>query len=239
MILATAQPYFAPFPGFFYKAAQADLLVILDDVQFPRGTTWITRNRFKNAVGSFWITIPVWKKGLGLQKIRNVRICHEGRWAKKHLITLSTAYGRSPFIKDHLPLFENLFSSTHKTLIDLNLYMIRYLMEQLQIETPIRLQSEFPTVQKGNRLLVELCRRFGARHFLAQSPAKKYLNPRLFSESGITLSFFRPPTPVYPQLWGHFIPNLSALDLLLNCGPKAHQILFWSGNTQGGSRSFG
>ena len=225
MILAAAQPYFAPFPGFFYKAAQADLFIILDDVQFPRGTTWITRNRFKNASGSFWMTIPVWKKGLGLQKIRDVRICHEGRWAKKHMTTLISAYSRSPFIKDHLPLLENLFSSSHKTITDLNLYMIRYLMEQLQIKTDIRLLSECPIAQKGDTLLVELCRRFGAHYFLAQSPAKKYLNPRLFSESGITLSFFRPPIPVYPQLWGHFIPNLSTLDLLLNCGPKAHDIL--------------
>jgi hypothetical protein len=235
MILAAAQPYFAPFAGFFYKAARVDLLVILDDVQFPRGTTWITRNRFKNAAGSFWMTIPVWKKGLGLQKIRDVRICHEGRWAKKHLTTLITAYSGSPFIKDHLPFLENLFSPSYTTIIDLNLYLIRYVMEQLRIETDIRLQSEFPLAQKGNTLLVELCRRFGASHFLAQSPAKKYLNSRLFSESGITLSFFRPPIPVYPQLWGHFIPNLSTLDLLLNCGPKAHDILLGLERPRGGS----
>lgn len=225
MILATAQPYFAPFPGFFYKAAQADLLVILDDVQFPRGTTWITRNRFKNAIGSYWMTIPVWKKGLGLQKIRDVRICHEGRWAKKHMTTLVTTYGHSPFMKDHLPLLENLFSNSHKTIVDLNLHIIRYLMEQLRIETDIRLLSEFPTDQRGNALLVELCHRLGANDLLAQKAAKKYLSPRLFSKAGIRLLFFRPPIPIYPQLWGHFIPNLSTLDLLLNCGPKSHDIL--------------
>ncbi|MBW1702349.1 MAG: WbqC family protein [Deltaproteobacteria bacterium] len=28
-----------------------------------------------------------------------------------------------------------------------------------------------------------------------------------------------------PQLWGPFIPNLSAFDLVFNCGPKAHTIL--------------
>jgi len=26
-------------------------------------------------------------------------------------------------------------------------------------------------------------------------------------------------------LWGDFIANLSAFDLVLNCGPKAHDIL--------------
>jgi len=76
MILSTNQPYFAPYPGFFYKAHLSDCLVILDDVQFPHKTTWISRNRFKNDQGTFWMTIPVLKKGLGLQKISQVRICH-------------------------------------------------------------------------------------------------------------------------------------------------------------------
>ena len=40
---------------------------------------------------------------------------------------------------------------------------------------------------------------------------------------------FRPP--VYPQLWGDFIYNLSALDLLLNCGPKSREIVLGEGST--------
>ena len=82
MIISTNQPYFAPYPGFFYKAHLSDYFVILDDVQFPRKTTWITRNRFKNDQGTLWMTIPVRKKGLGLQKISEVRICHAGNWKK-------------------------------------------------------------------------------------------------------------------------------------------------------------
>jgi len=74
MILSADRPYFAPFPGLFYKAHLCDVLVILDTVQFPRRTTWMNRNRFKNSQGTLWITVPVWKKGLGLQKIQDVRI---------------------------------------------------------------------------------------------------------------------------------------------------------------------
>jgi hypothetical protein len=44
-------------------------------------------------------------------------------------------------------------------------------------------------------------------------------------EAGVKLRFFKMSHPVYPQLWGDFIPNLSSFDLLLNCGPKAHDIL--------------
>jgi hypothetical protein len=66
MIVSANQPLFAPFPGFFSKAYLSDTMVILDDVQFPRGFTWITRNRFKNDGGPLWITILVWRKSLGL-----------------------------------------------------------------------------------------------------------------------------------------------------------------------------
>jgi hypothetical protein len=84
MILSTYQPYFAPFPGFFHKMLLSDIFVLLDEVQFPRGTTWITRNRFKHDQGSLWITVPVRKKGLGLQRINEVKICHEAPSARKH-----------------------------------------------------------------------------------------------------------------------------------------------------------
>ena len=226
MILSANQPYFSPFPGFFYKAHLADIFVILDDVQFPRGTTWLSRNRFKNDQGILWITVPVWKKGLGLQKINEVGICYEGRWTKKHLISLKTAYAKAPYFGDHLNFLENIFSSGSEKLIELNMAVIRYLMQYLQIDTQVILLSELGIKAKGDRLLMEICTKVGADRLLVQSPAKKYLNKELFRQAGIQLKFFIPPSPIYPQLWGDFIPNLSALDLILNCGTKAPDILF-------------
>ena len=225
MIVSVNQPYFFPYSGFFYKAHHSDIFVILDTVQFPRGTTWITRNRFKNHRGTLWMTVPIKKKGLGLQKINAVRICHDGRWAKKHLKSLKDAYANAPYFKDHLNFLEGLFSIKFEKLMDFNLKIIRYLMNHLQINTKIVLLSELDIKAKGDKLLVEICRRLEASRFLAQSPAIKYLDADRFTEAGIQLTDVTPPSPVYPQLWGSFIPNLSALDLVLNCGSKAHDIM--------------
>ncbi len=225
MILSTNQPYFAPFPGFFYKAHRADIFVILDQVQFPLGTTWLSRNRLKNDQGTLWMTVPVWKKGLGLQKIDDVKICHEGRWAKKHMESLKSAYGKAPFFRDHLDFVEGLFSSRIEKLVDLNMEIIRYLMGQLHVETKLILLSQLGIEARGDQLLIEVCNKLGASHFLAQHAAKKYLNQGLFQEAGIELKYFKLPSLVYPQLWGNFIPNLSTFDILFNCGPKARDIL--------------
>jgi hypothetical protein len=224
MILSAHQPYFAPFPGFFYKAYRSDLFVILDNVQFPQGTTWISRNRFKSHQGALWITVPVWKKGLGLQKISEVRICHEGRWAKKHLESLKTAYGKAPYLSEHLGFLEEMFSEKNEKLMDLNLALIHYLMRALDIQTKAVLLSDLNVSSTGSRRLVDLCTKLGASRFIAQTPARKFIDEKLFQDAGVEISFLNPPALIYPQLWGDFIANLSAFDLVLNCGPKAHDI---------------
>ena len=225
MILSTNQPYFAPFPGFFYKAHLSDVFVILDSVQFPRGTTWITRNRFKNDQGTLWMTIPVWKKGLGLQRIDEVRICHEGRWSRKLLASLKHAYADAPYLSDHLDAAEQMFSARSDKLIDLNMAIIRHLMRYLGIETETMALSALGITAKGDQLLIEICKQLGVSTYLTQHAAQKYLNADIFRKAGIRLQYFKPPSYTYPQLWGDFIPNLSAFDLLFNCGPKAHDIL--------------
>ncbi len=225
MIVSVNQPYFAPFPGFFYKAGLSDLLVILDEVQFPRGTTWISRNRFKNDQGTLWLTIPVWKKGLGLQKISEVRICHEGRWPRKHLESLKSAYGRSPFFEEHVDFLQELFTSPPALLLEMNLRIISSLLSRLGVEAGFVLLSSLGVKGAGENLLVEICRAVGASTFLAPNQARKYLTPEVFQERGVSLRFFRYVAPVYPQLWGEFVANLSAFDLLFNCGPKAWEVL--------------
>lgn len=225
MVISASPPFFCPFPGFFYKALYSDVLVILDDIQFPRGTTWINRNRFKNDQGVLWLTIPVWKKGLGLQNINQVRICPEGRWQRKHLQSLKSAYGHAPYLGDHLPFLEEVFARPWEKLGELNLAIIRHLMGSLQIETRLVLLSELGIRAKGTQLLIGICRALEASTFLAPRQAEKYLDAALFQERGIALSFFKYQAPIYPQLWGDFLANLSTFDLIFNCGPRARDIL--------------
>ena len=225
MIVSTHQPYFIPYAGFFYKARQSDIFVILDNVQFPQGTTWISRNRLKNDQGTLWLTVPVWKKGLGLQSINDVRICHAFRWISKHLASLKCAYARAPYLADHLPFVEATYRARFESLIDLNMAFIRYLFRQLNIDSEIKLQSELGIQSTGHQLLVDICRQLGASVYLAQPQARKYLDGELFEKEGLQIRFLKPPAWVYPQLWGPFIANLSVFDMLFNCGPKAQKII--------------
>jgi hypothetical protein len=225
MIVSVSQPYFAPFPGFFAKVSHSDIFVLLDEVQFPRGGTWLTRNRFKNDQGTFFVTVPVWRKGLGLQKIADVKICYERPWSRKFAASLQASYAQAPFYKKHMEFLKDILSEKHERLLDLNIEIIRYVINQFQISARVILLSELGIKATEPRLTLDVCKKLGASHFLAQRSARKYLDSKMFQSAGIQLVFFNPRPPVYPQLWGAFSPNLSAFDLLFNCGPSARDIL--------------
>ena len=74
-------------------------------------------------------------------------------------------------------------------------------------------------------LLIEACKYFKASSYLAPAAAGKYLDHQIFEKAGIELAFHKTRSCVYPQLWGKFIPDLSAFDLIFNCGPKSHDIM--------------
>ena len=225
MIISASQPYFAPYPGFFYKAFCSDVLVLLDTVQFPRGTTWMTRNRFKNDQGTLWMTIPVKKKGLGLQRIDQVEIFRDGRWPRKYLRSLETTYSDAPWFPDHFDFIRDLFFPGFVRLVDMNTTIIRYIADLLKVKAKIILLSDLGIEESGDLLLIRICQALGATRFLAQEPAKKYIRGESFENERVQLEFIKPPVPVYPQLWGGFLPNLSIFDLIFCCGPKASDII--------------
>jgi len=225
MIISTIQPYFAPYPGFFYKAYLSDYLVILDDVQFPLKTTWITRNRIKNDQGTLWMTIPVMKKGLGLQRIRDVKICQTGNWKKKHLLSFKSAYSHAPFFQDHIHQIEQIFTSHYDFLQDLNMEIINYILRFLRIKTQIVLMSELGVSGKGMKLIIDICKSLDTNQYLIQSSALRYYDSVQFESAGIELITFKKPEYIYPQMWGEYIANLSILDMMFTCGPKSRDII--------------
>lgn len=226
MIIACHQPAFLPWSGFFYKTMRADCLVLLDEVQFARGFTWVNRNRLKNEQGELWLSVPVCKKGRGLQTIKEVEICYERNWLRKHLQSLRQHYRHAPYYEDHQIQLEDLFHQRWKRLVDLNVGLIRYLAKSLGIaNTAFLLQSELKVRGHGSDLLINVCERIGAQEYLAPAASMKYLDADLFRKHGVSIMSYSFFPPIYPQLYGKFISDLSFLDLLLTCGGKSRDII--------------
>ena len=92
------------------------------------------------------------------------------------------------------------------------------LSELFDIAVPRVFASELQCTGTSNKLLVNILRKVGATHYLSGPGARAYFDPAPFVEAGIKVVWQDFEHPVYPQLHGEFIPYLSSIDMLFNCG---------------------
>ncbi len=222
--------------GYFYLVKQADVYVFLDHVQFEKNS-WQSRNRIKGPKDAIWLTIPTHHKGL--EAIKDVVIDNTQLWAKKHLLAIKTCYGKAPYFKDYLPFFESVYAAEWKLLADLNIYLIKYLSSQLGLFPVFVRSSELNVLGKRTEMVLNICKSLKADRYLASVGAGDYMRQDgaelLFKDAGIKAELMEYKAPVYQQLFGEYLSNLSIIDLLLNHGRNKSKLLlnkgtatFWS-----------
>jgi hypothetical protein len=67
---------------------------------------------------------------------------------------------------------------------------------------------------------VDLVSAIGGDIYLSGPMGKDYLDLQLFEEKKIHVTFQDFKHPIYPQQYNGFEPYMSAIDALLNAGPK-------------------
>ncbi len=218
MRVAIHQPQFMPWLGYLDKIDQADLFVVLDSVQFKKNE-WQNRNRIRTAQGWQWITVPVLHK-FG-QRLDEVRINQQRDWQGRHLRALEMHYGRAPHLDQYLKELREIYRRTWDRLTDINLAVIRWLLDAFGIKTPLRLASEMHLRNEPTDRLIDICRAVGATQYVAGAGAAHYLDRMRFEASGVWLEEQHFRHPIYPQCYEPFVPGMAAIDLLLTCGDDA------------------
>ena len=222
IVLAAHQPQYLPYLGYFHKMKHADVFVILDDVQFKKNE-WQNRNKVKGKdKKEIWLTVPVIHR-FG-QAINEVIIRNDIKWQRKHKNTIITYYSKAK----HFYLFDKfkiLWEKEYEKLVNVNLDSIKIIMEIFKIKTPLYLSSELKINETKTKRLVALCKEFSAKYYLSGIGAKNYLDIELFKKEGIEVIWQDFKHPVYNQLWGDFVENLSAIDIILNEGEKAAEMI--------------
>ncbi len=234
MRLVIMQPSFMPWLGYFDLFLHADLFLVYDNVQYDKDG-WRNRNRIKTPNGPQWITVPVLTKGQNKPTNRDIRVNNLENWQRKHLGSLQMNYAKAPYFKEVFPMIESIYTHSWDLLIDLNMACIEKLCQYLGIQTPMRFVSEvkIDLPEGKNEKLIRLCREVGATEFYEPKGGEGYIDPVQFEQAGIRLTFQDYAHPVYPQLHGEFVSQLSTLDLLFNCGPASAEILRASSNLAG------
>ncbi len=224
MDFAIHQPSFIPWPGFFFKAQHTDILILLDSVQFPRGFSWVNRNRIKGPVGEIWLTLPVLKKGLGLQAINQVMLLPDERWRRKHLNTLEHCYKNAPYFETLFAKIKTIYQKSDQW-SEMNIDLIRVCDSVYKSGTKMVKQSELQVSGRAMELIVKAARAINGTRLVSLTSARAHIDATFLKKKGVKIKWIRYSHPVYPQLWGDFIKNLSILDLLFCYGPEAKTIV--------------
>ncbi|MDI6739255.1 MAG: WbqC family protein [Candidatus Edwardsbacteria bacterium] len=220
MVLSAHQPNYLPWPGFFQKMARCDVFVLLDAVQYAR-RSYTARCLVKGADGKkHWLTVPVFKTGRYHQTVAEVEIDNQDPWQNTHRRTLESVYAKAPYFREHQWLLDLAYGKPWNSLCELNTALITALAERLDIKPRIVRLSELSVEGHSTELLVGICRKLGADTYRSGPSGKKYLDEEKFQMAGIKCDIFRYWPEPYPQLWGDFVPGLSLVDLLFNCGPE-------------------
>jgi hypothetical protein len=224
MIVGGHQPEYLPYFNFFCKLIYADMFVLVDHVQFvPKA--FHNRNYIRSSTGKILLTVPVMTANRSRQRIRDVEIHKDIAWPRRQWKSILLNYRKAPFFDAYAGKFEAVYSRSWTWLVDLNAELISVFMESLGIKKNIAFSSELGIGGHNTDLLIEICRTVGGHAYLSGTGARRYVEEDKFVAAGLRHHILETRHPVYRQCHTGFIPNLSTLDLLFNCGPTASEII--------------
>ena len=217
-VVAIHQPEYLPWLGFFKKMMNSEIFVFLDDAQF-RKKGWQNRNRIRINDGTALLSIPVHTHSY--PKINEVTIDNEKNWSIRHKKSILYNYARAPYFDEIKDFVEYIFEKKFQYLVDLNTEIIKFIMNELEIKSKIVFSSELEISKKGTERVLDICKAVDADHYITGTFwAESNLRVEEFKKSNIDVEFQKFQHPIYKQIHGEFIPEMSIIDLLFYEGRK-------------------
>lgn len=220
MKVAIHQPQYFPWSPYVHKAMSADIFVYLDTVQFSKNGVQ-NRNQIKTPQGAHWLTIPV-KHHLG-QLLLETRIA-DPRIGEKHWKTIKANYTKAPGFVRWADELHSLLLTETEHLVDIAIRSTEWMLEKLSVTAQRVRASDIPNISgAGSKLVASICEALKADCYLTGTGALAYLQPSDFAASGCEINVQDWQRLDYDQQYAElgFLPDLSALDLLMNCPDTA------------------
>lgn len=186
ILLPTA--YLSPI-RWFQEIKTHDSINIICGEQFQK-QTYRSRATILGANGPLNLIVPVSRPFGKNTSTKDVLISYQENWQKDHSKAIISAYGRAPYYSYFGEELLAIINSKYQTLAELNLELIKFLVEAFDIDCEVKNEN---SNLKVSRLLHEL------------------MQPKLRCNFEVT-----PYNQVLSE--GEFEPNLSALDALFNIG---------------------
>ena len=217
-IVASMQPYFFPYIGYWQLIHAADYFVLADESQYmSRG--WVHRNRILKPGGGWqYIIVPV-KKHAMTESIKNVEASSDQKWKELIVRQLAHYNKKARYFGETIEVIDDiLFNNKEQSIGAINCAAIKKMCAHLDINRQIIISSEhnfdYSNVADAGDWALRESEQLGATDYINPAAGAALYDRAKFSSSNIKLSFLKSKEIVYSQQ-GVFEPSLSIIDVLM------------------------
>jgi hypothetical protein len=213
-----SQSMLFPWRGMLEQVRLADVFVHYDDVQFSKGS-FTNRVQVKTAAGMRWMTVPTPGLHLG-QCIDAVALADHDTWVPRHLALLRQSFDRAPHASDALALAQEVYAARDATLDRLARRSLMALVDYFGLASGRSFVDvkDLAVAGSGSERVLQVVQRLGGNTYVTGHGAARYLDHEAFARAGVEVEYIDYRLTPYPQLHGDFVPYVTALDLVANCG---------------------
>ena len=218
MILASHQPDFFPYMGYFYKVFRSDVFVFSDNVQFSKKGMH-NYNEILTANGPLRLTLPVHYHVVNLNEMQ---VAADTATVEKMLKTIWMEYKNADHFHEVFPVVEELLESapgaSHLAVFNEGCIMRLCDLFGLSASREFILSSTLPLKERRDARIIEMCKLLGADTYVSGAGAKDYHVEEDYRQNGIQLVYSDYQPINYPQVGRPATENLSVIDYVMNCG---------------------
>lgn len=187
----------------FFSNMEGKEKLILEAKEFFEKQTYRNRCHLLSSQQIEILTVPLQGANKKI-KTRDIKIDNSQSWSKKHWRSIQTCYGKSPFFEYFADEFHSIYKNNHIFLWDLNLDLLTICLkittQKIEIVESVSYKKNISENVMDARSLIH--------------PKKPDYLERLYKSTA------------YGQSFGNnFEPNLSVIDLLMNEGPNAKNVI--------------
>ncbi|MGD8457518.1 MAG: WbqC family protein [Anaerolineales bacterium] len=236
------QSYFIPWLGYFSKLAYSDIFVVLDNVHF-RKRHYFDRTRIVNMQGEIsWLSLPV---GQNFQKKCNdvnIRMPDDS-YIDRIIKTVEQSYAKARFYDIEWKILRNVLEEpllNHKNLVNLNVAIIKKIIEFLGMNLPIIYLASniIKDFKDPTDRVISICKNLQANEIVVGGGSSLDVHDWNYATSkgiSVYIQDYLGKHPVYEQSrrkFAGFQNGLSIIDAILNVGREQTRKFLYDGKYQ-------
>ncbi|MPM52644.1 hypothetical protein SDC9_99404 [bioreactor metagenome] len=237
--IAIMQPYFFPYLGYFQLISSVEKFLFYDNLTCSQ--KWIAQNRILEVNRA---PLAIFAPVIGYHmasKICEVKVETDPDWKNKFLRKLYFNYKNAAFYSEGIGMVEEALGIETDSLSQLNIHTVSAVARFLDIPAQIavisaeqsdRLERKLDMLslarqgcEKKVQRILEICRQEQVNTYVNARGGIALYDKAVFTQNGVQLLFNIPRPMSYQQLSHSFTPDLSIIDVVMNCGREGARAL--------------